>query len=52
MPWQHAVKLLETIAGDAALTLLKHGDHRLSTPADLAQMTRMLDALVEDCGEA
>jgi len=52
VPWQHAVKLLETIAGDAALTLLKHGDHRLSTPADLAQMTRMLDALVEDCGEA
>ena len=30
VPWQHAVKLLEAIDGDVALTLLKHGDHRLS----------------------
>jgi hypothetical protein len=52
VPWQHAVKLMETIEGDVALTLLKHGDHRLSSPAELAQLTRMLDTLAEDCEEA
>jgi pimeloyl-ACP methyl ester carboxylesterase len=52
VPWQHAVKLTETIEDDVALTLLKHGDHRLSTPPELAQLTRMLDVLAEDGGEA
>ncbi|MGD0144115.1 MAG: alpha/beta fold hydrolase [Rhizomicrobium sp.] len=47
VPWQHAVKLADTIEGDVALTLLKHGDHRLSTPAELARLTGMLDALAE-----
>jgi pimeloyl-ACP methyl ester carboxylesterase len=47
VPWQHAVKLADTIDGDVALTLLKHGDHRLSTPAELARLTGMLDALAE-----
>ena len=39
VPWQHAVKLVEHLAGDPVLlTLVKDGDHRLSTPADIARL--------------
>ncbi len=32
VPWRHALKLVEHLAGDAVvLTLIKDGDHRLST---------------------
>jgi pimeloyl-ACP methyl ester carboxylesterase len=48
VPWQHAVKLVEAIEGDVSMTLLKSGDHRLSTPDELKLWMRMLDALVED----
>jgi len=48
VPWTHAVKLAEAIDGDVALTLVKNGDHRLSTPADLKLLERTLEALVED----
>jgi len=37
VPWQHALKTIEAFkGGDARLTLLKDGDHRLSRPEDIA----------------
>jgi len=50
VPWQHAAKLAETLEGDVVLTLVKNGDHRLSTPADLARLERTLDALTTEVG--
>lgn len=39
VPWQHSVKLVEHLAGDPVLlTLVKGGDHRLSTPSDIARL--------------
>ena len=47
-PWARAVTLLERLEGaDATLELVRGGDHRLSTPADLARLLGTLDALVE-----
>jgi pimeloyl-ACP methyl ester carboxylesterase len=46
VPWMHAVKTVERIEGDVTLTLIKNGDHRLSTPADLARMSAALEALL------
>ncbi|MDE2181878.1 MAG: alpha/beta hydrolase [Alphaproteobacteria bacterium] len=48
VPWEHAVRLMEAIEGDIAMTLVKGGDHRLSTPHDLALLERTLDAMMED----
>ncbi len=48
VPWPHALKLADAIEGDVTVTLVKKGDHRLSTPLDLKRLERMLDALVED----
>lgn len=48
VPWRRSVTLIEQLQGeDATLTLLKSGDHRLSTPDDLARLTATVDAL---CG--
>lgn len=44
VPWQHAVKLIENLSGNPTLTLIKDGDHRLSTPGDLARIAAALDA--------
>lgn len=39
VPWRQAVKLVEHLSGDpVVLTLVKDGDHRLSTTADLARL--------------
>jgi pimeloyl-ACP methyl ester carboxylesterase len=46
VPWQHALKLNERLSGNPVLTLIKEGDHRLSTPADLARLTAALDELL------
>ena len=47
VPWQLSLRLAERLASrDVAVTLLKDGDHRLSTPADLALLARTLDALL------
>jgi pimeloyl-ACP methyl ester carboxylesterase len=35
---------------DVAVTLVKGGDHRLSTPADLARLAQTLDALIASLG--
>ncbi|HEV2561854.1 MAG TPA: alpha/beta hydrolase [Rhizomicrobium sp.] len=47
VPWMHAVKTIERIEGDATLTLIKNGDHRLSTPHDLTRMVRALENLLD-----
>ena len=46
VPWTHAVRLVERLAGDpAVVTLVKDGDHRLSRPEDLARMTGAVAAI-------
>jgi len=47
VPWRHALALFETIEGNPEITLVKQGDHRLSTPEDLARMTSALEALLD-----
>ncbi|HYM17229.1 MAG TPA: alpha/beta hydrolase [Micropepsaceae bacterium] len=46
VPWQHALKLVERLSGNPVITLIKQGDHRLSTPSDIRRMYEALDALV------
>jgi pimeloyl-ACP methyl ester carboxylesterase len=46
VPWQHALKLVEKFSGNATLALIKNGDHRLSTPGDIALITQTLDAIL------
>ena len=49
VPWQLSVRLAERLTGrDVVVALIKDGDHRLSTEADLARLARTLDALVAD----
>ena len=46
VPWRLSLRLAERLASrDVAVTLVKDGDHRLSTPADLALLAQTLDAL-------
>jgi YD repeat-containing protein len=46
VPWQTSLRLAERLAGDdVMLTLVKDGDHRLSSEADLARLERTLAAL-------
>ncbi|MGJ3232169.1 MAG: alpha/beta hydrolase [Oceanicaulis sp.] len=46
VPWAHAVRLLEALAGDdVTLHLSKAGDHRLSTDADLARLIETIERL-------
>jgi pimeloyl-ACP methyl ester carboxylesterase len=46
VPWQHALKLVEKLSGNPVITLIKEGDHRLSTSADIARITDALDAIL------
>jgi hypothetical protein len=47
VPWTHGMRLVERLASkDVVVQLVKHGDHRLSTPADIARMLAVLEALV------
>ena len=49
VPWQHAMKLVETLASDdVTINLSKIGDHRLSTPADIERLTSEIEALIAD----
>ena len=49
VPVEVGLSLLERLESrDATLTLVKHGDHRLSEPEDLARLARTLDALLAD----
>ncbi|MBV8120988.1 MAG: alpha/beta hydrolase [Alphaproteobacteria bacterium] len=46
VPWQTSLRLAEQLTSrDVALTLVKDGDHRLSTEADLARLGATLDEL-------
>jgi pimeloyl-ACP methyl ester carboxylesterase len=41
VPPEHALKTMEALTGDVTLTLIKGGDHRLSTPPHLKIMREM-----------
>ena len=46
VPWEYAQKLLGVITSDdMEMTLVKSGDHSLSTPHDLERLTRTLEEL-------
>jgi pimeloyl-ACP methyl ester carboxylesterase len=48
VPWPHATKLMEHLAfDDAALTLVRDGDHRLSRPQDIERLIRAVATMVE-----
>ena len=47
VPWQTSLRLAEQLASrDVTVTLVKDGDHRLSTDPDLAHLAAILDDLV------
>jgi pimeloyl-ACP methyl ester carboxylesterase len=47
VPWRHALAVAETLASpDLVLTLIKSGDHRLSSPADLARLTASVEEVL------
>jgi pimeloyl-ACP methyl ester carboxylesterase len=49
VPPEHASRLLAHLASDdAVLTLVKDGDHRLSRPEDLLQLTKTVEAMVAE----
>lgn len=46
VPWQHGVRLLETLtSNDARMELIKDGDHRLSRDQDLDRLVAMVAEL-------
>lgn len=46
VPWRHALALVEHLPGDeAAITLIKDGDHRLSREQDLALLMRTVEGM-------
>lgn len=47
VPWQTAEKIMTQLASDdVEIQYVKSGDHRLSTPADIARLTRTVGALL------
>jgi len=47
VPWQLSLRLAERLTSrDVAVTLVKDGDHRLSSEADLARLAQTIDGLV------
>ncbi len=53
VPWQDSLRLAERLRSpDVRTTLLKQGDHRLSSPDQLALLTETLDALLRDAVRA
>ena len=48
VPWPHVLKIYQALRGqDVTMTLVKHGDHRLSSPGDLARLTATCRELCE-----
>jgi pimeloyl-ACP methyl ester carboxylesterase len=46
VPWQHGLRLYQALNGeDVQFTLIKGGDHRLSSPRDLATITNLAEHL-------
>jgi len=48
VPWEHALRLVQGMDGDVRLTLIKNGDHRLSTPDDIQMIEQTLEGLIVD----
>ncbi len=49
VPWTHAVRLVETLAGsDVSITMTKAGDHRLSTPEDIARLVTTVETVLAE----
>ena len=47
VPWEHSRALVDLLAtDDVDLTLVKSAGHRLSEPADLARLSRTIEALI------
>lgn len=47
VPWQTSLRLAQALLSpDVQVTLIKGGDHRLSTPRDLAIIDNALESLV------
>ncbi|NWH07493.1 MAG: alpha/beta hydrolase [Alphaproteobacteria bacterium] len=47
VPWTHALRLVDRLEStDIVVTLVKTGDHRLSTPADIARLEAVLEELI------
>ena len=52
-PWQHGLKLYQALSGnDVQFTLVKGGDHRLSTPRELATLVASAERLAVRSDEA
>lgn len=48
VPWQHAMTLVEHLAGDpVTLSLIKDADHRLSRPEDLLRLRQIIEAMTQ-----
>ncbi len=48
VPWTQSRRLMDRLTSeDVALTLVKGGDHRLSTPADLERLSSTIETLCE-----
>ena len=49
VPWRQSQKLMAVLTGDdVTLTLVKDGDHRLSTPRDLERLRRTVATLCDE----
>lgn len=47
VPWQHAKRLMDVLrSDDIEMTLVKRGDHSLSTPSDLARLIDTLERMI------
>lgn len=52
VPWEVSLRLCGCLEGaDVSLTLVKGGDHRLSTPADIRRLTETVEGLCREAGE-
>ena len=52
VPWKRSLAIADRLQSrDVEIQLVKGGDHRLSTPPDLARLTRTVGALLDRLGE-
>ena len=48
VPWEISLHIQQALTStDVEVTLIKDGDHRLSEPADLARLTRVVESVLE-----
>ena len=49
VPWAHAMRLVDTLTSeDVTINLSKSGDHRLSTPDDIARLVQVVETLLKE----